>query len=505
MADKKEKQKSKEIQNIVNITDAGPCKKTVSVEVPVETIQKETDLQYRELRQQADVPGFRRGRAPRRLLEKRFGKSIIEQVKLKLLADSSDAAIKDNELAIMRDPDIDPKAIEITAGAPLKFEFEVEVKPDFKLPELKGIAVNKTKTEISDIDIDDELAQLQKYSGFWQPVEGTTVEVDDQVIGNVSVKAEDAVETELIDNTEVFVRKNGFAGPVSVENLDELLTGAKIGDTKSTTIELSKTYFKEEYRGKKVDVTIEIKDIKRLVPAELNEEFFKRFAAADEKELRDRIKESLQGKADQQIKSDMAQQIYKYMSDNTKFDLPTDVVADQASDILQRQFMNLMQQGLDKDQLKQQMEQLKAGSETQAKEQLKTYFIMEKVADKFKIEISEEEINGHVAQMAMQKGQRPEKMKEQMVRDGSLMQFGLQMRENKCVEKMLEDAKVTEVAAKKSPAKKAAKTAKKTTKKVKVTKKPSSKPSSKADKKESPAKKTTTKKTTKKVNKKNDA
>ena len=109
------------------------------------------------------------------------------------------------------------------------------------------------------------------------------------------------------------------------------------------------------------------------------------------------------------------------------------------------------------------MEQLRAGSEEQAKEQLKTFFVMDKVADKFEIEVTEEEINGHIAQLAVQRGQRPEKMKEQMERDGSLAQFRMDIRQNKCINQLLESADITETEAEKAEEKpkKAKKTAQK--------------------------------------------
>jgi len=92
------------------------------------------------------------------------------------------------------------------------------------------------------------------------------------------------------------------------------------------------------------------------------------------------------------------------------------------------------------------MEQLRAGSEEQAKEQLRTFFIMDKVAETLDVEVSEEEINGHIARVAIQRGQRPEKMKEQMERDGSLAQFRLDIRQSKCIDKLLETANITERA-----------------------------------------------------------
>jgi trigger factor len=458
-----EEQQATELKNTVTIEEAGPCKKRVSVEIPQETIKKAADEQYETLRKEALVPGFRKGRAPRRLLEKRFGKETSEQIKLKLLADASDSAIKDNKLDTLREPDIDFEKVALPDSGPLKFDFEVEVRPEFELPELKGIAVEKKKFEVTDEQVDREIEQLQKYAGLWSPrQEGEKVELDDQIIADVVLKAQDAEQEQKLDNVEIYVRRNGFVGAIAVEKLDELLVGAKAEEIKKITVEVPKTYFRQEYRGKKVDIEIAIKDIKWLKLAELNEDFFRRFGVENEGQLREKLRDGLRSRLEQQVQADMAEQIYKYMLDNTRLDLPTDIVAEQSASLLQRQYINLLQRGLTREQIDEHMEQLRAGSEQQAAEQLKTFFIMDKVADKLGVEVSEEEINGHIAQLALQRGQRPERMREQMVRDGSLSQLRLQVRENKCIAKLLESAKITEVEPEKKPKKAGAKAVKKT-------------------------------------------
>jgi FKBP-type peptidyl-prolyl cis-trans isomerase (trigger factor) len=105
--------------------------------------------------------------------------------------------------------------------------------------------------------------------------------------------------------------------------------------------------------------------------------------------------------------------------------------------------MRLLTQGLGRDQIEQQMDVLRASSEDQAKEQLKAFFVIDKVCDKLNIEVSEEEVNGHIAQLAVQRGQRPERMREQMERDGSLSQFKLEIRQGKCVSELLKSASKT--------------------------------------------------------------
>jgi trigger factor len=448
-------------KNTVTIEEAGPCKKKVIVEIPEETIKRATDEQYEKLRKEAMVPGFRKGRAPRRLLEKRFGKETSEQTKLKLLLDASESAMKDNELDVLREPDIDHAKIELPETGPLTFDFEVDVRPEFDLPELEGIPVDKTKLEVTDEQIDREIEHLRRMSGVWSPRHEGKVELEDQIIADAELKVEDVEEEEKLGNIEVFVRAGGFVGEVPVEKLDELLVGAEAGDVKETSVEIPETYFREQYRGKKVDVRITVKDIKWLKPAELDQDFLKRYGVDDETELRERLGDALRDRLEQQSRTGMTEQIFKYLLEGTDFELPVDIVAEHAGTLLQRQYSNLLMRGLSREHIEQHMDRLKAGSAQQAQEQLKTFFIMDRVAEKLEVEVTDEEINGHIAQLAIQRGQRPERMREQMERDGSLAQFKLQVRENKCIAKLLESAKITEVEAKKQTKKKAKKVAKK--------------------------------------------
>jgi trigger factor len=480
-----------EIKNSVTIEQAGACRKKVLIEIPEEKIKKMVDEQYESLRKEVIVPGFRKGRAPRRLLEKRFGKETGEQIKLKLIAQASDTALKDNKIDYLRDPDIDVEKITLPESGPMKFDFEVKVKPEFELPGLEGIEVKKTKIAITDEQIGREIEMLMKWSGMWTPREDGAIQLDDQVIADVVIKTEGVEEEQKYDNTEIYVRANGFVAAVPVEKLDELLVGAKAGQEKKITVQVPQTYFREEIRGKTADITISIKDVKWLKPAELNETFLSRFAVKDKAELEKKVADNLANRAEQTARQEMAEQIYKYLLDKTTLELPVEIVAEQSVTILQRQYLNLLRQGLSKEQIEQQTEQLKAASDQQAKEQLKTFFIMDKVAEKFDIKTTDEEINGYIHHLAMQRGQRPERLKETMARDGSLAQLAIQVREDKCIEKILQTAKVTEVEPpKETPEKKEKKIAKKTEKAAAPKTQKSEEKEAKPKKKpESPAKK----------------
>jgi len=136
--------------NTVKIKDSGPCRKKITIEIPEETIKTSLGKEYEELRREAVIPGFRKGRAPIRLIEKRFGSEIGLQVKLKLIADASQAAIEANKLDIS-----------------MTFDFEVEVRPEFELPPLEGVEVEKPRVEFTDEEIDEEIMDMRRRAGVW--------------------------------------------------------------------------------------------------------------------------------------------------------------------------------------------------------------------------------------------------------------------------------------------------------------------------------------------------
>jgi trigger factor len=433
----------------VTVQDVGPCKKKVTVEIPESKVKESLGKKYEELRKDAVLPGFRKGRAPLRLLEKRYGTDVTKQAKLELIIDASQEAMKEHKIESLADPDIDHEKVEVPASGPMKFEFEVTVRPTFELPELEGLELEKPVIEVTDAKVDQEVEALCKRAGLWTPKDGA-VAADDQVIADVAVNVEGAAEHEKHDNIEIYVRKTGFVGGVPVEDLDKLLIKAKVGDEKKTTVEVPATFFNEQYRGKKVNVQITIREVKELKPAELTDEFLNRFGLESVESLKDSIRKNLEGHCEQEARAAMTDQIYHYLDEKINLELPAEVVAGQSANIMQRQYANLITRGVPKEEVEQQMEQLRASSEEQAVDQLKQYFIMEKAAEKYEINVTDEEINGYIAQVAAQRGRRPEKMRDEMMRDGSLAHFTMQYKEQKFVDKIIEKAKITEVAPEKA-------------------------------------------------------
>ena len=166
----------------IRIEDAGPATKKVTVEIPQERIEKKLAEQFKELRSQAAVPGFRVGHAPQKLIEKRFSGDVKEQVRRSLISESYEQAIGKNNLQVLGEPQFDnPEGIQLPETGSLSFSFQVEVQPEINLPLLTGLAVKKPKIDVTEENVDQAMQNLREQQGTLLPVEDRGVQKGDVV------------------------------------------------------------------------------------------------------------------------------------------------------------------------------------------------------------------------------------------------------------------------------------------------------------------------------------
>jgi trigger factor len=431
----------------IQIEDAGPATKKVKVEIPADRIKGKLAEQYKELRSQAAIPGFRVGHAPAKLIEKRFAADVKDQVRRSLISESYEQAVEKNSLQVIGEPQFDnPDAIELKDDEGLTYSFEVEVQPEIALPLLTGLKVKKPKIEIKDENINQAMDNLREQQGALVPVEDRGAQAKDFLTADVHVKNGDEVVTHQHD-AQLVVRP-GRVGGIMIEDLDKQLEGVKAGETKNITAKAPESHPTESIRGKDVTIEVKVKDIKKLELAEVNQQFLEDLGFKEEKELRDALKEQMEQRIQYDVQQSMREQINRYLLENVKIDLPTKLSDRQTDRIVQRRTMDLLMRGLPEDKVAEVVEKLKEGAKDEASRELKLFFILQKIAQQENVDVDEAELNGRVALLAAQKGQRPEKVKQEMAKDGSLSNLYVQMREQKAVDKILETALVEEVEVK---------------------------------------------------------
>jgi trigger factor len=429
----------------IRIEDAGPATKKVWIEIPKEEVAKKIAEQFKELRQEAAIPGFRKGHAPQKLLEKKFSADVKEQVRRALISESYEMAVEKNSLQVIGEPEFDnPEQIQLKDDQPLNYCFSIEVQPEIKLPELKGIKVKKPKIQVTEEHIDQAMKNLREQQGTLIPVEDRGVQDNDYIIAEVHAMVDNNV-VHHSPEAQIVVRPGRLAG-IQVEDLSKQLEGMKPTEMRTVKLTVPADYPTESLRGKELQIDITVKDIKRLEAAEINKPFLDDLGFKDEKELRDALREQMEERIQTDIRQAMRNQVIEHLLTNVTVDLPTRLSIRQADRVVSRRAVSLMMRGVAREQIEANVSRLKMGAEQEAVKELKAFFILQQVAKDQDVDVSEAELNGRISMIALQQGKRPEKVKQEMAKDGTtLMNLYVQIREEKAIDNILKTAEVEEV------------------------------------------------------------
>jgi trigger factor len=439
----------------IRIEDSGPATKKVFIEIPQDRIATKLEEQFKELRQQAAIPGFRVGHAPKKLIEKRFATDIKEQVRRQLISESYEQAVEKNSLQVIGEPQFDnPDLIQLPESGPLTYSFEVEVQPEFTIPELKGIKVKRPKVEVTDKNIDQAMQNLREQQGALVPVEDRGVEDGDYLMADVHIKRDGNIIAHQHDAQ--IVSRAGRIGGIEVPALADELRGLKAGEKRSVNVTVPPTHPNDAIRGQSVEIEISLKDLKKLEPVEVNQEFLESLGFEKESELREALREQMVERIDYDVKQAMREQVNRYLLENVQITLPAKLSDRQEQRIVQRRAVDLMMRGIPQEQIATQIERLRSGARDEAARELRLFFILQRIANERNVDVDEPELNGRIAMLAAQRGVRPEKLKQEMAKDGTLANLYVQIREQKAVDQIIETAEIEEVDVLAEPEKKEA-------------------------------------------------
>ena len=438
----------------VTTEDVGPARKKLTIEVPQERISARVEEQYGKLQDEAVLPGFRKGRAPRRLLNKRFGNSILEDVKGQIFSEAYTQAIEDQKLEVIGEPEIkDFAKIKLPESGPLIFTVEVEIVPAVTLPSFEGIEVTKPKLDVTDEDVAKEINRLSESSGKMKEVVEGEVQVKDFVQGDVKVRAgENAGEdAELIMHQPgAYVLVNGedlgFKGHIAgivVDDLGKQLPGKKVGDQFVLSVTGPAVHEIEKIKGQPITITLKIEKLHR-VDAVPHDKIHEQLGLDSLDDVKAKIREALESRRDRQQQGVLHDQVSKYLLENVDLSLPEGLTSRQSLRILRRSALDMAYKGVPQDQIDLKLAELRKNSEEEARKQLKLFFILDAASKVLEVEVDDQEINGRIAMLAQQQNRRPEKLRQEMSRSGEIENLFLQIREQKTLDLIIAKAKVTE-------------------------------------------------------------
>ena len=428
----------------VQIERLGACQRHIVVTVSHEDVQRYLDREFEQLVPTASVPGFRPGRAPRQLVERRFKDSIREQVKSKLLVDALGQASESYDLSPISEPEIDMSAIDVPDEGPLVFEFDLEVRPEFSVPQWKGLALNQPKVEVDDATVEEELGQLLKRWGRLVPRHGPA-EAGDRLTLDMEFAWEDRVISRS-ERVHVELKPKLSLQDAEIPNFGELMAGAGKGDVRETEVEISSAASNPRLAGQTVRARFEVQAVDRVEPPKLTPSFLDEVGGFEtEDELREAIKQELIRQYTYRANRYTRQQITTALTTTAYWDLPPTMLRRQAQRELRRAEMELRSAGLNEDKIQTALNQLKQNVLDYTSRALKEHFILERIAEEEKIEAEDDDFAKEIQLIAQNEGVPERRVRARIEKRGEMDALRNQIVERKVIELIVSEAVVTEV------------------------------------------------------------
>lgn len=428
------------------VSVSGPTSRTLTIEIPAGVVSERVENSFGALRSEAALPGFRRGHAPRALLEKRFGESVRQETRTQLISAAYSEAVEEHKLRVVGDPVAEhAERIAIVEGQPLKLTIEVEVMPEFEMPELSGLALKRPTLEVTDEMVSAEAEKVCLAEGELE--DRAVAEPGDYITGRGVMKAGENLIHD-IQGAVVQVpsgKDEGMILGVLVSDLRRQLGAPKPGDALTVRAQGPENHENETARGADLVITFSVETVARIIPADLTS-----IATANGFADAAGLREALRGSLAQRVEADQAallrQQVAAHLLKTVHFELPKRLTARQAASVLQRRRMELMYRGVDAMRIEENIAQLRAASASEAVRELKLLFILSRVAEEKQVRVSEAEINGAIVGMARRRGERPEALRQALIQNGQVNAIYQQIMEHKALDAIVAGCAIEDVS-----------------------------------------------------------
>jgi trigger factor len=417
----------------IDVASPSACERHVTVTVAAADVDRYRDKTISEMMPTAAVPGFRPGRAPRKLVEHRFHKDVDEKVKGSLLMDSMTQVSEEQHFAAISEPDFDLEAVEIPDEGPMTFEFDIEVRPEFDLPEWKGLLVRRPVREFDDRDVERRLQAILAPHGELVPCEGGA-QAGDYITVNITVEHDGAEVTTAREQVIRVADQLSFQDG-KIDGFATLVAGAKPGETRQTEMELTTDAANEALRGAKVTIRFEILDVKQLRLPELNPQFLAEMGDFDsEEELRTAVRRDLERKLAYHQSQQIRRQITAALTAAADWDLPPGLLERQSARELERTKMELQRSGFSEAEIRQRENVLRQNSKAATARSLKEHFILERIAEDVEIDATEGDFDQEIQLLSLQSGDSVRRVRAQLEKRGLMDVLRNQIIERKVID-----------------------------------------------------------------------
>lgn len=430
----------------VTVENLAPCKKLLRVEVETEKVDEMFHTIEKDFQKQANLPGFRPGKAPREMVVKKFEKDIQDEVKRKLISDSYRKAVDDQKLDVLGYPDIEE--IQFGRGQPLQFAATVETAPDFELPEYKGIPVKREARTVTEEDVEKAVLVLREQKVDFKTVD-RPLETGDFAVVNYTGTCEGKPITDLAPTAKGLTTQEKFwveiGSQTFIPGFGDQLMGAKAGEKRTITVDFPADFVTQALAGKKGVYDVEVVEVKQKGLPELDETFAKAYGAEGVEKLREGVRRDLENELKYKQNRETRSQLIRSLLNRVNFELPETAVARETRNVVYDIVQENAKRGVPRQSIEKEKEQIYSAATQGAKERVKVAFLLQKIAEKEDIKVSEEEIHTRIAQLAMMYQIPAEKFVKDLQKRNGLIEIYDQIMNEKVVDFLQKEARIEDV------------------------------------------------------------
>ena len=430
----------------VTVEDIGPCRKHVRVTVPQEDVANVYDVAVGEVARSQPVPGFRAGKVPPSLVRRKFRKELEEQVKQAILLQSLEQVSEEQELDPINEPDLDIADLDVPEDEAFTYEFDVEVRPEFDLPDYNGMKIDRPASEVTDEQVDAYYAQFMEQ--YAELIDSDEPAAEGDIVVCEVVFSRDDTKLSSIESAPFRVRKTVRFQDAELEAFDQLMEGAKPGDVRRALIRLSQEAPRIDLRNEEIEAEFTVQKVQKLEQPELDEDFLDRLNVESADELRDVMWQNLERQATYKQRQSTREQVINSLVESADWDLPEELVTKQTDNALRREILEMQQAGFTSDQIRARENDLRRNAISMTRRNLKEHFVLDRIAEAEAIEVSDAELEQEISLMAYQSGENVRRVRARLIKSGVIENLRAQVRERKAVDIILASADFNDVEAK---------------------------------------------------------
>jgi trigger factor len=377
---------------------------------------------------------------------RKYEKEIQDETKRKLISEAYRQAIDEQKLDVVSNPDIEE--IQFSRGLPLQFAATIETAPEFELPEYKGLPIRREMQSVTDADMERALDLLRERQVSFTKVERPVQSADIAVV-NYTGTCEGKPITELAPAAKGLAEQKHFWVEVTpnsfIPGFGDQLIGAKAGDKRTVTVDFPPDFVTPQLAGKKGSYEVEVVEVKEKVMPALDEALAKAYGAESLEKLRAGVRSDLENELKFKQEKTLRTELVRALVGRINFDLPETAVARETRNVVYDLVQENTKRGIPRQAIEQQKEQIFSAATRNAKERLKVQFLLQKIAEKEDIKVSQEEIAQRVHHLAGMYQIPADKFLRDLQKRNGLIEVYDQIMNEKVIDFLQQNAKIEDV------------------------------------------------------------